>query len=372
MSETGSDKEKSRWGSLGSLVSSFGTSSSADSAATSAGGAATDGGSDGGVKGMKSLCDAPQFHPESGKPIAGSTMASRKRPAGASGTAGTEGHVWGEGDASLFNLRAGPDYAKTGAKAPSADAFYDIVGIDLFECENRMVNAGAQVHLPEEWTSVPTNHAAVPPVLIVCCQLPDVSHALSGLTNFFVDKSEGPGSTVLMFYRIKAATAAALQSLDAGEGEACPPALQLLVDFCLTAKGGQYKYNDPANPMAGRFKVCPKVDNIAELGLPGFITMYNSKPALVAACLEWHYCAKGDYLCLDTNIHAFGGVARSALQLMSFESMVLQWGFALESRGDAQMPERLFGTCYMTRPNMHCLPGWDEALRKGKGIIAQM
>ena len=288
-------------------------------------------------------------------------MEARKRPVGSD-----EGHVWGDGDASQFNLRVGPNYATTGAKAPSADAFYDIVGIDLYQSENRIVNAGAQVHLPEEWTEVQTHHADVPPVLIVVCQLPDVSHALSGLTNFFVDKSEGPGTTVIMYYKIKPAT---VDALGAPSGAASyAPSLRLFVEFCSTAKAGKFKYNDPKNPMAGRFKVCPKIDNIDDLGLPGFITMYNSKPALVAACLEWH--TDTHYMCLDTNIHAFGGVARSAMQLIDFETMVMQWGFAVESRGDEQMPENLFATCNMSKPDMRNLPSFDDALKYGNRVVS--
>ena len=299
-----------------------------------------------------------------GKPIAGTTMNTRKRSKAMTpkevcldANGDEETHVWGDGDASLFNLRVGPNYKKTGAKAPSAPALYDIVGIDLYASANRIVNIGSQVHLPDEWTSVTTNHPKVPAVFIVVAQLPDVTDALSGLTNFFVDKSEGPGTSVVMYYRIKAETAEALKNF-----ATCSPALKLFVEFCSSAPGANYK--DPKHPMAGRFKVCPLVDNIDELGLPGFITSYNAKPALVVQCGD---VFRGEgYVCVDSNVHGFGGIARSGMQLISFDSMQMKWGFAIESREEEDMPEVLFGTCFIDKPLMEpmLLPNWDLAIAK--------
>jgi len=305
------------------------------------------------------------IHYVDGKPVAGSTMSTRKRSKAmtrkeickdANGV--EETHVWGDGDASLFNLRVGPNYKKTGAKSPSAAALYDIVGIDLYASANRIVNIGSQVHIPEEWKNVATNHPKVPAVFIVVAQLPDVTDALSGITNFFVDKSEGPGTSVVMYFKIKAETAEALK-----DPAACSPALKLFAEFCSSAPDNN-NYKNPKHPMAGRFKVCPLVDNIDELGLPGFLTSYNAKPALIAQCGD---VIRGDgYICVDSNVHAFGGLARSGMQLISFDSMLMKWGFAVESRDDEEMPEVLFGTCFMDKPLMEplLLPDWDLATKK--------
>ena len=315
------------------------------------------------------LCDEVKYHPVSGKPIAGSTMSSRKRAVHCMDDKSLDSteteHIWGDGDSSLFNLRVGPNYAKTGAKAPSAAPFYDIVGIDLYQSENRIVNVGNQVHIPDEWKDIETNHPNVPPVFIIACQMPDVSHALSGITNFFVDKSEGPGTTVLMYFKIKQDTA---DKLKAGL-DTCSPGLKLFVDFCKQGHESKLEYKDPKHPYSGRFKVCPLVRNIDELGLPGFISMYNAKPALIVLCADLF---TGDnYIGIDTNIHAFGGLARSAMQVISFDSMLLNWGFAIESREDEEMPEVLFGTCSLDKPNMQMgtnggLPNWEATLARTK------
>jgi len=315
------------------------------------------------VKPKVNQCSTIQY--VEGLPVAGSTMNTRKRSKAMTRkeickdeNGEEETHVWGDGDASLFSLRVGPNYKKTGAKAPSAAALYDIVGIDLYASANRIVNIGSQVHIPEEWKNVTTNHPKVPAVFIVVAQLPDVTDALSGLTNFFVDKSEGPGTSVVMYFKIKAETADALK-----DPTTCTPALKLFTEFCSSAPEDN-NYKNPKHPMAGRFKVCPLVDNIDELGLPGFLTSYNAKPALIVQCGDVH---RGDgYICVDSNVHAFGGLARSGMQLISFDSMLMKWGFAIESRNDDEMPEVLFGTCFIDKPLMEplLLPDWDRATKK--------
>jgi hypothetical protein len=311
-----------------------------------------------------SQCSEVQFDIVSGKPIAGTTMNTRKRLKPMTpkaividGNGMEETHVWGDCDASLFKMRVGPNYKKTGTKAPSASALYDIVGIDLYQSQNRILDIGSQVHIPEEWKNISTHHPKVPPVFIIVAQLPDVSDVMSGITNFFVDKSEGSGTTVVMYFRINPATAESLRNLDS-----CAPGIKLFAKFCDMAPGGN-NYKDPDCPVSGRFKVCPLVDNIDDLGLPGFLSSYNAKPALVVQCAE---VSRGDgYVCIETNVHAFGGIARSGLQLMSFDTMQMKWGFCIESRDDSEMPEVLFGTCFLDKPNMNAVVDWDHTLSVG-------
>ena len=307
-------------------------------------------------------CDPIRFNSKDGKPIAGSTMSSRKRSKSMipkevvrDENGKEETHVWGHVDASTYNLRVGPNYKKTGAKAPSAPALYEVIGMDLLKSENRIVDIGSLVHIPEEW-KVNTNNPKVPPVVIVVAQLPDVSHALSGITNFFIDKSEGPGSTVAFYFRIRPETVEALKDMTT-----CAPALRFFAEFCSTAAENK-NYNNPKHPMAGRFKLCPLIDNIDDLGWPGFLSSYNAKPALIVQSAE---VFRGDgYMCIDSNVHGFGGIARSAMQIVSLETMQMKWGFCIESREDSEMPEVLFGACFMDKPCMDVLPDWDLVLKE--------
>jgi hypothetical protein len=57
-----------------------------------------------------------------------------------------------------------------------------------------------------------------------------------------------------------------------------------------------------------------------------------------------------NYLEMDINIHNFGSVARSGLQMIDFHKMAMNWGFCIESRDDDEMPEVLFGCAKLTRP----------------------
>lgn len=59
------------------------------------------------------------------RPVAGRTCADFLREGPTS-----EYHTWYSVDASTFSLRVGPNYDKNKSKGPSADALYDLVGLE--------------------------------------------------------------------------------------------------------------------------------------------------------------------------------------------------------------------------------------------------
>jgi hypothetical protein len=49
--------------------------------------------------------------------------------------------------------------------------------------------------------------------------------------------------------------------------------------------------------------------------------------------------------------------------------MMMNWGFAVESRSDEEMPECLFGTCFIDKPNMKDLPNFEEAVSRQRSSV---
>ena len=82
-------------------------------------------------------------------------------------------NTWSYCDSSVFHLRIGPNYQKNGLKAPSNQALYNIVGIDVIKTPNKIDNIGSKVRIPDEWKSIRCNRNCVPPIFIVNLQMPE-------------------------------------------------------------------------------------------------------------------------------------------------------------------------------------------------------
>jgi len=259
-------------------------------------------------------------------------------------------HTWTECDAKSFMLRTGPNYEKNKAKAPSSEAFFDVVGLDVFRSGAKIDNIGSKVVLPEEWTSLETNMAGVPPLFIVNCQMPEVT--MLGSPSFFSEITDGPGWTIAIYYRMKPEAAAMLAP---DVVDSAPPALRLFAEYCKQAPEME---SNPKSPWKGKFKICCRVDNIDELGLPFFITSYNSKPVLIQKTGNIIRGEGGKYVEMDVNVHNFGSIARGALQIISFDKMLLNFVFCIEAREDEEMPESAFGSITMTKPVLACAEDW--------------
>lgn len=203
------------------------------------------------------------------------------------------------------------------------------------------------MQLPAEWTSVKTGHVGVPPVFIVQCQLPEVS--LMSLPSFG-EVTDGPGWSVTLYYRISEKTLAALKDLPSASG-----GIKLFVDYC---KNAPEQDSNPKSPYRGRFKICPRVDNIEELSLPYIVSSYNCKPALV---VKTGTVFRGEsYIEMDVNVHNFGAAARTALQIIRFDIMTANWGLCIESRDDDEMPEVLFGCVCLNRQMLSLADEWHH------------
>lgn len=209
---------------------------------------------------------------------AGSTMMHRRREAADYIDSEPEAHIWSDCASDNFSLRVGPKYDETRAKAPSGQSLYEPIGFDLYHSKERIDNIGGGIQLPEEWTNIETNHPDVPPVFIMVAQIPEVN-LMSGMASFVVDKSDGPGLSYVMYFRIRESTVEAIKN------DNMSPALKLFVDYCKEAPGPT-ALSDSKATFHGRTKIIPQVDNVEDLNLPGLITSYNSKPACIKKCIN--------------------------------------------------------------------------------------
>jgi hypothetical protein len=311
-------------------------------------------------------------------------MASTKFAAGSTMKMdGTDAHSWFQQDASTFSMRKGPNYTKTGEKAPSAKSMYDLVGVDFVKTPTRIDNFGSKVHIPDEWTNIDTHQPGVPPLFIINAQLPS-----DFTTSFFKEVTDGDGWSLVFYYKITIETADALKSLPTA-----PPAVQLFAKYCADAppstslasagdatatkkKSGLFSSSSSSSGGSsnstsstsgefwkGRFKITLRCENMEKFGLPSFITAYNAKPVLIKNTGKLFRDIGCSYAEMDINIHSFASVPKKALEVLfsRFENMIIAVGFCIESRTDEDMPEALFGSALLTRPQHTLAPTMAQA-----------
>ena len=110
-------------------------------------------------------------------------------------------NTWSKCLSSVFHLRIGPNYSKNGLKAPSNEALYNIVGIDVIKTPKKIDNIGSKVTLPEEWKSIRCNRRGVPPIFIVNFQMPSEFP-----TTIFKSITDGPGWSIVFYLQMSQAT----------------------------------------------------------------------------------------------------------------------------------------------------------------------
>lgn len=231
--------------------------------------------------------------------------------------------TWSYGDSSLFRVRVGPNYRKTGAKAPSAKALFEIAGVDVFRCPAKFDNVASMVELPDIShieAMGGTNNPHIPPIFVVNMQIPTDPPSLFG------NPADGEGVHVVMYFRITPETCEMLQSL----GNA-PPAVQLFSEYCRfvqhALKGqpplaaddslsqkSDYRLAPTSDSVRGRFKAIAYVDNMDSFDFPSFITSYNAKPALITK--TGNIIRGPNYMEMDINVHKFNSLSRKGLSIL--------------------------------------------------------
>ncbi|KAJ1448995.1 hypothetical protein M885DRAFT_537231 [Pelagophyceae sp. CCMP2097] len=242
--------------------------------------------------------------------------------------------TWSRAPAESFKIRQ-VGYLKSKRKAPSTEALYDVLSVDLLDTELRLNDVTQSVFkLPEGVEPSPDEH--VPATFLINAQIPGETGPLRVKLD-----ADGPGYQVVICMQLSAATRRDLLALKNDEHAPLTPqrkaALKLLKTYCALA---------PLEPQLepkerGRFKVLAQIRNIDEVNIPNFAKGYNGKPALIAKTGTLTRGPNNSHLELDINVHAFGYMARAGLQSIfrDFEDFILSVGFVLEGRADDELPE---------------------------------
>jgi hypothetical protein len=146
-------------------------------------------------------------------------------------------HSWSTLDYRQFQVRIGPDYSRYKKKAPTAPPLYEPIGVDVFKTRSRLDHVAKRFVLPDT-SQIQTHHPAVPPLFIIQLQIPSEPPP-----SFFSSTEDGPGWSVVMYYRITAETCEQLKHLTT----TASPAVKLWANWCEKAP------TDAA--WRGRFKV---------------------------------------------------------------------------------------------------------------------
>lgn len=244
-------------------------------------------------------------------------------------------HGWEEGvaqswcpsDGTQFNVRMGPNYKKTGTKAPSAPSFYQCVGIDNFSSPSKINHIAERVQLPpvpEGSTGLP-----LPPFLVVNVQMPHQGPSARG------KKGDGVGSSFVYYFALTPSTIEQLQ----GPPDGYTPALKILCRYLARCE------SDPK--IKGHFKVIALCTNPQDVGLKQLMSKYNGKPVLIN---KTGSIFRGEsYLEMDVNVHAFTMMTRKSLKEThsSLSKMKVLMGFVIQGQEDNELPEQIFGCAYL-------------------------
>jgi len=260
------------------------------------------------------LCP-PAFDSVDGKPKCGFT------------TVGKPGLQLVDGDGTGFELRIGPDYKKHGKKAASLSHTYAPITMDIFKCTKATFNLATKLTLPPPPGGADTpNTTGLPRRLIVNCIIPaDAPPMLGG---------GGDGNCYQVFI-VFGATTEKLAAWKAGGSAAC----ELFSRFNEHAPLGQLPTSGDLD-IKERLKVLPKLDNMNSLGLPGWLTGYNGKPALVTKSGSIY--RGDDYLELGMNTFRFGFLTKKGMNylLPRFAEFDFHAAMTVEGRDDSELPEQ--------------------------------
>lgn len=240
-------------------------------------------------------------------------------------------HAWTRCPGRAFNVRTGPNYAKTGKKLPSLDPLYDVADVYAFSCpENKVPDLGRRFNLPKEDCLGPHG---VPANLVLTVLLPDYAPGL------FASRQDGPGWSFAIGCRL---SAAARQQLQRGE---LSPALKLWKNVV----------GAPADsPLRKRLKCICGLANPSEIGFDkvtnGLVTKYNAKPFMCISSGVYHE-GSTEYFGVEVDVHRWGKLALNGFNMVKqhIKHMRMRFGIVVQGEADEELPEQMLACAYMSK-----------------------
>jgi len=247
-------------------------------------------------------------------------------------------------------------YRRSHRKAPSVGTMYECIKVDFLQSAFRLANISSHVELPKvhfQDNGRPKTWDA-PDIFVVSLSMPRDPHR---------GKEDGPSYTTTMYFQMKQETRDILGRITADkhhkkasddvESHPSVNAVRLFNEWCRRA---------PTDPkFQGRFKMITSIQNIHELGLPGWIARWNGKPVLIKRAGKTGFLYQNEN-CMEMEIsfHPFPWATKQAIEYLRervFHKILLTYGFVIEGRCEAELPERLIGLGQLCFPKAeHAVP----------------
>lgn len=250
-------------------------------------------------------------------------------------------HSWGRIDASAFRVRCGPNYRKTGAKAPSLPALGEVVAMDCLHTPRKVHHllSYGRIRLP---VPSPGWSETYPEFLVVNQMLPaHMKHSL-----FTSESSDGETMNLLTYVRLPPGLGAGWEP---ESGAAPVGGEQLLKRFLLKAE------TDPEVGAAlkeiGRFANMDELAPTLPRALASLMRKFNGKPILTAPEQKFYTGKDNAYFQVDLDGHRYNYATRAAHSkvMMWLKRMHLDYGICIEARTDVEMPEVMAFACRLHR-----------------------
>jgi len=252
-----------------------------------------------------------------------------------------------EGDGTSFSLRIGPDYKKHGKKEPSLTHIYTPLSIDVFKRDSIAFHVSSRLSLPPPPDGYETpNASGLPRRLVINVVIPREAPPLMG---------GGTDGACYQIVVVFGATAEALAAWRASGSEA----VQLFQRFVANAPEGVTPSSGDVD-VKERLKLLPRIDNIASLGIPGWIAGYNGKPALITKSGSLY--RGDDYLEASVNTFRFAFLTKKGINylLPRLSDFHLHAAFTLEGRDNNELPERTLCAARLRGLDFRAIPDGDQ------------
>jgi len=297
------------------------------------------------LMGLRQAC-APTFTPTA-PPVRG-LSGVHELPLGA-----LEGatHSWGHASWNTQRLRDGPDYPRNRIKRLALPPLLPCVGFDAFRTARKIFTDCSEAQaasLPAEVREAASlrggDHAAgLPRFLVVSVNMP----AYSG------PAPDGPTLKFVVYFAVPPSLAAEPSG-----------AARLLRAFLSGAASG---HRAPGGEFYDRFKVIARMVREDRHSTNSFLRLmidqFNGKPMLWRFFGVWGDCGRrGAVATVNLDFCTGGRLKNGALAQCAsrFDGFVGDVSWLLESRTDAEMPERLIGGVVISRIDVAALPSLDE------------
>jgi len=290
------------------------------------------------------------------KPKAGSTTIMIKEPKDSKlNNKGERFPGWRKVSGSSLQVRS-EGYVLSKMKRASPGELYECVAVDICSSSKRLRQFSQRVDMSslcdENETMMKRNtEVSCPNFFVVAIAFPTEPPKLTKA------ETDGQGINVVIYMKMKKETRRILEEIFGSD-----PNLDSLNENQKEQVKGIRLFNEwcrrsPDDPkFQARFKLVPNMVNLEEIGIPSYISKYNSKPVLIKRAGVTGFLSSHkdpDVMEFEISLHPFPYIAKqgfSYLHQSFFSKLITSIGFVVEGRDDSELPEVVLGAtqlCYV-------------------------